>query len=133
MDKIKWAYTRCALLFAISILITWVPASVNRVHGLRYPTQPSFALNIGSAVVLPLQGFWNSVIYFWTSARICKECWRDFKARRSGWELDSVQIEEDTDRDSGATGLGGGVKVDSVLELNNRSSTGSCSDSFHYG
>jgi hypothetical protein len=33
MDKIKWAYTKCALLFAISILITWVPASVNRVHG----------------------------------------------------------------------------------------------------
>jgi hypothetical protein len=37
MDKIKWAYTKCALLFAISILITWVPASVNRVYGYVYP------------------------------------------------------------------------------------------------
>lgn len=36
MDKIKWAYTKCALLFAISILITWVPASVNRVYGYVY-------------------------------------------------------------------------------------------------
>ncbi|CAG8951616.1 hypothetical protein HYFRA_00005416 [Hymenoscyphus fraxineus] len=64
IDKIKYAYTKTALLFAISILITWVPASVNRVYGLRYPHAPSFALNVGSAVVLPLQGFWNSVIFF---------------------------------------------------------------------
>lgn len=72
VDKVKWAYTKCAILFAMSILITWVPASVNRVHGLRYPKDPSFALNIGSAVVLPLQGFWNSVIYFVTSLGICR-------------------------------------------------------------
>jgi hypothetical protein len=40
MDKIKWAYTKCALLFAISILITWVPASVNRVYGYVHPPFP---------------------------------------------------------------------------------------------
>ncbi|KAG4422741.1 hypothetical protein IFR04_004089 [Cadophora malorum] len=60
-DKIKWAYTRCALLFAISILITWVPASVNRVYGLRYPTRPSFALNIGSAILGDLWGLVEGV------------------------------------------------------------------------
>jgi hypothetical protein len=60
------------MLFAISILVTWVPASVNRIHGLKNPTDPSFALNVGSALVLPLQGFWNAVIYFVTSLNICK-------------------------------------------------------------
>jgi len=73
MDKVKWAYFKVAMLFAVSILITWVPASVNRVYGLRYPENPSYALNIGSAIVLPLQGFWNTVIYFTTSLTICKK------------------------------------------------------------
>lgn len=82
MDKIKWAYTKVALLFAVSILITWVPASVNRVYGLRFPTKPSYILNIGSAVVLPLQGFWNTVIYFTTSLSICRGVWARFKARK---------------------------------------------------
>ncbi|KAI9050671.1 hypothetical protein LZ554_005826 [Drepanopeziza brunnea f. sp. 'monogermtubi'] len=81
MDKIKWAYTRCALLFAISILLTWVPASVNRVHGLRYPAKPSFGLNVAAALVLPLQGFWNAVIYFWTSSGVCRDCWRTASER----------------------------------------------------
>jgi hypothetical protein len=75
IDRVKWAYTKCALLFAVSILITWVPASVNRVYGLIYPTKPSFALNVGSALVLPLQGFWNTVIYFTTSLSTCRVVW----------------------------------------------------------
>ncbi|KAF4627981.1 hypothetical protein G7Y89_g10172 [Cudoniella acicularis] len=99
MDKIKWAYTKCAMLFAISILITWVPASVNRVYGLRYPADPSFALNIGSAIVLPLQGFWNTVIYFTTSLAICKSIWGRW--RDNGWSW----IRR---RDDGSGGLGVG-------------------------
>ncbi|KAG9244560.1 G-protein-like protein coupled receptor [Calycina marina] len=73
MDRVKWAYFKVAMLFAVSILITWVPASINRVHGLRYPDRPSYILNIGSALVLPLQGFWNTVIYFTTSLSICRK------------------------------------------------------------
>lgn len=82
IDKIKYAYTRTALLFAISILITWVPASVNRVYGLRYPEDPSYALNIASAVVLPLQGFWNSILFFGSSATVLKGWWRKRKGVR---------------------------------------------------
>ncbi|TVY88207.1 Cyclic AMP receptor-like protein A, partial [Lachnellula willkommii] len=81
MDKVKWAYTKCAMLFAISILITWVPASANRVYGLRYPKSPSFALNICSAIVLPLQGFWNTVIYFTTSLSICRGVFARLRSR----------------------------------------------------
>ncbi|KAH8651899.1 hypothetical protein BGZ60DRAFT_473601 [Tricladium varicosporioides] len=85
IDKIKWAYTKCAMLFAISILITWVPASINRVYGLRYPKDPSFALNIGSALVLPLQGFWNTVIYFTTSLSICRNVWHQWRENGPAW------------------------------------------------
>jgi hypothetical protein len=72
IDKVKWAYMKVALLFALSILITWVPASANRVYGLIYPDQPSYAANVASALVLPLQGFWNTIIYFTTSLTICR-------------------------------------------------------------
>jgi hypothetical protein len=73
MDKVKWAYTKVAVLFAVSILITWAPASANRVYGLRYPEHPSYVLNVASAIVLPLQGLWNMVIFFTTSISICKK------------------------------------------------------------
>ncbi|EMR87622.1 putative g-protein coupled receptor protein [Botrytis cinerea BcDW1] len=49
LDKIKWAYTKVAMLFCISILITWVPAS------------------------------WNTVIYFTTSLGICRSVWADLR------------------------------------------------------
>lgn len=96
IDKVKWAYTKVALLFAISILITWVPASINRVYGLIHPN-PSFALNVGSALVLPLQGFWNTVIYFTTSLPICKEIITRWKLRLNGGN----RLEEENSRRRG--------------------------------
>jgi len=87
MDRIKYTYTRTALLFCTSILITWVPASVNRVYGLLHPDTPSFGLNAASAVVLNLQGFWNTVIYFVTSLGIWKGIlreWEEKTNRRKG-------------------------------------------------
>jgi hypothetical protein len=53
-----------------------------KTYRLRYPHNPSFALNIGSALVLPLQGFWNTIIYFMTSMSICRNCWADFQKAR---------------------------------------------------
>lgn len=82
MDKVKWAYTKCALLFGVSILITWVPASINRVHGLAHEAHPSFALNVMSAMVLPLQGFWNTVIFFTTSWSITRRTLRRWRRKR---------------------------------------------------
>jgi hypothetical protein len=82
IDNVKWAYTKVALLFAASILVTWVPASVNRVYGLFHQTSPSFGTNVASAIVLPLQGFWNSVIFFSTSIPIIKSTWREYRRRK---------------------------------------------------
>jgi len=55
---------------------------VNRVYGLLHPDTPSFGLNAASAVVLNLQGFWNTVIYFVTSVGIWKVILRDWKEKR---------------------------------------------------
>ena len=44
-----------------------VPASINRVYALVHPTELSFPLNYSAGLVLPLMGFWNSVIYITTS------------------------------------------------------------------
>lgn len=67
MDPIKLAYLRTSFVFAISVLVTWTPSSINRVYTLVHPTRISYGLNIASAIVLPLQGVWNAVIYFSTS------------------------------------------------------------------
>lgn len=81
MDEVKYKYTKCAGLFALSILITWVPSSFNRVYGIIHPDgKYVFALNIASAVVLPLQGFWNCVIFFSTSMPIVRAVWETFVA-----------------------------------------------------
>ncbi|KAL1890512.1 hypothetical protein Sste5346_008180 [Sporothrix stenoceras] len=67
MDPVKLAYLRTSFVFAISVLVTWTPSSINRVYTLVYPSRSSYGLNIASAAVLPLQGVWNAVIYFSTS------------------------------------------------------------------
>jgi hypothetical protein len=91
MDKIRWAYTKSALLFTISILITWIPASVNRIQGLTHPHAPNYYMNAVSAAVLPLQGFWNAVILFvssWGSVRRGARRWRR-RRRRERVERDA--------------------------------------------
>ncbi|KAI0175529.1 hypothetical protein GGR52DRAFT_316597 [Hypoxylon sp. FL1284] len=69
MDPVKLAYLRTSFVFAVSVFVTWTPSSVNRVHDLVYTQRASYALNLASAVVLPLQGLWNAVIFFSTSWR----------------------------------------------------------------
>ncbi|KAI8635433.1 hypothetical protein F5Y19DRAFT_11580 [Xylariaceae sp. FL1651] len=74
MDPIKLAYLRTSFVFAISVLITWTPSSINRVHDIVDPHNYSFGLNLASAIVLPLQGLWNAIIFFSTSwLALCDE------------------------------------------------------------
>ncbi|KAK3382714.1 hypothetical protein B0T24DRAFT_645338 [Lasiosphaeria ovina] len=67
LDPIKLAYLRTSFVFAISVLVTWTPSSINRVFSIAHPSATSFKLNLASAVVLPLQGVWNAVIFCATS------------------------------------------------------------------
>lgn len=50
-----------------------LPSSVNRIYSLAHPTTPNYPLNLVAATVLPLQGFWNSLIYLTTSHSICAD------------------------------------------------------------
>ncbi|KAL1871936.1 hypothetical protein Daus18300_004572 [Diaporthe australafricana] len=99
MDPVKLAYLRTSFVFAISVLVTWTPSSINRVYTLVYPDQASYGLNIAAAVVLPLQGVWNAVIYFTTSWKIFRE---EMEATRAG-----LRLLELLRLDSGGGGGGG--------------------------
>lgn len=81
LDPIKLAYLRTSFVFAISILITWTPSSINRVYSFVHPMRASYSLNLASAVVLPLQGVWNAVIFCATSWNVLNEEVCDFKTR----------------------------------------------------
>ena len=67
-----WGYTKCAILFFVSLLVTWVPSSINRLYSLAHPDLISVPFTYASAVVLPLMGFWNCVIYITTSWAACQ-------------------------------------------------------------
>ncbi|MCJ1387419.1 hypothetical protein MMC18_000262 [Xylographa bjoerkii] len=75
-----WGYLKCAILFFMSLLITWVPSSANRVHSLIYPNEVTFSYNYAGALVLPLMGFWNAVIYTTTSWEAVKSLFADIRS-----------------------------------------------------
>jgi hypothetical protein len=90
-DRTTLAYSRVAFLFFASNLITWVPASINRVYAIQHPATPSFFLNVFAAIVLPLQGLWNCIIYLVVNKAVLKVMFvewnvklRGLKKKRSG-------------------------------------------------
>jgi hypothetical protein len=77
-----WSYTKVAVLFFFAMMITWIPSSANRVFSVVHPGQVSLPLEYASAFVLPLQGFWNALIYATTSLPACKQVWTTLKERK---------------------------------------------------
>ncbi|KAF4464747.1 G coupled receptor like [Fusarium albosuccineum] len=83
-DPIKRAYLRTSFLFALSVLVTWIPSSLNRIHSWLVGTSP-YEYHVATAAVLPLQGLWNAVIFFVTSATPMKDRVKGlFDSGRSG-------------------------------------------------
>lgn len=76
-NSAAWSYAKCAFLFFTAMLVTWIPSSANRVFSVVHTGQVSIPLEYMSALVLPLQGLWNGVIYIVTSWRACKMVWQD--------------------------------------------------------
>ncbi|KAH6986195.1 hypothetical protein BKA56DRAFT_630452 [Ilyonectria sp. MPI-CAGE-AT-0026] len=72
MSPAEWSYAKCSVLFFTAMFITWIPSSANRVYSVIHSNKSSAALEYMSALVLPLQGFWNSIIYIVTSRKACK-------------------------------------------------------------
>lgn len=71
-DEAAVSYAKVALLFFTAMLITWIPASANRLY-ILIDGKASVKLGYLSAFVLPLQGFWNALIYYYTSRAACKQ------------------------------------------------------------
>lgn len=80
-DRTTLAYSRVAFLFFASNLITWVPASINRVYAIYHPDHPSFVLNIAAAIVLPLQGLWNCVVFMTVNRVVLGEVFGVWKGK----------------------------------------------------
>ncbi|KAL2174101.1 uncharacterized protein P884DRAFT_280492 [Thermothelomyces heterothallicus CBS 202.75] len=125
-----WSYTKCAILFFSVLLITWIPSSGNRVYSLVHRDDVSRPLFYASAFVLPLQGFWNAIIYVVTSWAACKSLARSCLAgakgvrdwvgegvsrtrsrgARSGRRVSAVKIVDRSERGGGrAAGAGAGT------------------------
>ena len=70
-NNAAWSYTKVAILFFTAMLVTWIPSSANRLYSVGTQGQILPALEFAAAFVLPLQGFWNAVIYMTTSWKAC--------------------------------------------------------------
>ncbi|CAG7944112.1 unnamed protein product [Penicillium salamii] len=86
-NSATWAYYKYAMLFFIALLVTWVPSTINRVYSLARPNDFNFNLNYASSFVLPLQGFWNSLIYVSISWPAVKTLWSDIRKRIRSWHV----------------------------------------------
>lgn len=104
-----WLYARVAFLFFLALLISWVPSSVNRLYALANPADYNFGLNYTEALVLPLQGFWNAVVYVVTSRRACGDLWRGVvRGGRAGGGNDGSGSGSGNGIGIGAVGMGEG-------------------------
>lgn len=122
-DNAAWSYTKVAILFFVAMMVTWIPSSANRVYSVVHPGKISLGLEFASAFVLPLQGFWNALIYAMTSWRACKAFWRDLTSRKrlSGSGIKQMNIfteNRDNHRNNKMY-----IETDSMTELAGRPST----------
>jgi hypothetical protein len=81
------AYFQVAFLMFMALFVVWLPSSINRMYQLTHRSNPKFALNIISAIVLPLQGAWNATIYIFTTRAECRRAWGMVKSKLTGSPL----------------------------------------------
>ncbi|KAI1027504.1 hypothetical protein LB503_013447, partial [Fusarium chuoi] len=113
-DPIKRAYLFTTFMFTLSVLVTWVPASITRIHSLLNRDVP-YSYQVAIAAVMPLQGLWNALIFFTTSRGVIRHSMRNkwgrwvFKPIKKNQEIvrrdvgARVRVSEHTDTtDSGS-------------------------------
>ncbi|KAI6093098.1 family A G protein-coupled receptor-like protein [Hypoxylon rubiginosum] len=128
-NNAAWSYSKCAFLFFTALLVTWIPSSANRVYGVVNANDISAPLEIMSAIVLPLQGFWNTCIYMATSWEAVRMIFSDFWTRANGRSPELGQYGNDHhDKRNFAFRLGSrssrkDMETDSVTELTNSDRT----------
>ncbi|CEI68946.1 hypothetical protein FVEN_g11921 [Fusarium venenatum] len=102
-DPIKRAYLRTSFLFALSVLVTWIPSSLNRIHSWLFGKSP-FEYHVATAAVLPLQGLWNAVIFFVTSCRPLKDWCRNGGDDHAIQDREMIQTRDEHDEHAGRGG-----------------------------
>ena len=113
-NRAAYSYTFIASLFFVSLLVTWVPSSINRVYSLIHPEAVSVEYAYAAGVVLSLMGFWNSVIYIATSWMACKNLFAQIflggsgrrKGTRGGNGRAGLVLKERGGYESGKSGRG---------------------------
>ncbi|KAJ4270116.1 hypothetical protein NW762_001789 [Fusarium torreyae] len=102
-DPIKRAYLRTSFLFALSVLVTWIPSSLNRIHSWLVGTSP-FEYHVATAAVLPLQGLWNAVIFFVTSGAPLREWVKGGGRQPTRQGMEMVETRGEHDEQAGRSG-----------------------------
>lgn len=111
-NNAAWSYAKCALLFFSALLVTWIPSTANRLYPVIHQQQIILGLEYASAFVLPLQGFWNGLIYIFTTRRACKKLINDIlsyiseKDTTRSKEAKSKRVLHDEDRHNSWAGAG---------------------------
>ncbi|OAA42448.1 GPCR, family 2-like protein [Beauveria brongniartii RCEF 3172] len=106
-DPVKRAYLRTSFLFAISVLVTWIPSSMNRIHSWMTGQSP-YQFHVATACVLPLQGLWNSIIFFVTSWNVLQRHRRNTAASAAAAEAIDRLRQDSANRTGGRASNGGG-------------------------
>ncbi|KAK2812581.1 hypothetical protein FQN50_001225 [Emmonsiellopsis sp. PD_5] len=112
-----YMYTKRVSLFFISLLVTWVrivllffllqpsphplmhlqaPSTMNRIYLIVHPERPSFGLSYAASLVLPLQGFWNFVVYTGTSIDAIRALYAMYKTRWGMHSNESLEQRQDS-------------------------------------
>jgi hypothetical protein len=91
MNRGARVYAQVAFLLYVVMLIVWVPSTVNRAYSLAEPNKINFGLNLAASVVLPLQGFFNTIIYIFTSRKELMTLYRRVTGRRRVDEDDQIR------------------------------------------
>lgn len=94
-NRAAFGYTKVASLFFVSLLVTWVPSSINRVYSLIYPESISVPYAYAAGIVLSLMGFWNSVIYVTTSRAACRTLFLNLFRKFGGSRSARLSIDGD--------------------------------------
>ncbi|KAL2074564.1 hypothetical protein VTL71DRAFT_8342 [Oculimacula yallundae] len=77
-----------AVFFFFIQLLTWIPSSANRLYSVVHPKKISLTLEYMAACVLPMQGFWNCVIYVVINRESCMNLLKNIRERRQWTAID---------------------------------------------
>lgn len=118
-----WAYLRVAFLMFMALFVVWVPSTINRLYQFIHKDHPSYALNLISAIVLPLQGAWNATIYIYTTRSECKRAYGTMVSKLTG-RSPPYQPAHELYRKDTLTGSGGTQDSDPEIQLEGMSKQG---------